>query len=134
MNDLSALLDATQSTTCEFLGKMITLEVYTAGASRLTYEEKETLREVRDRCEPEYQRLTELQVEFNASNATLKETPDDQAALANVRKVNKEIDRLADKLLVNVGRASLPMMIKSWSLNGSPMQRDEKDFPPTKEN
>src|SRR5205823_1067929 len=106
----------------------------TAGASRLTFEEKEILREMRDRCEPGYQRIKELQIQFDACNAKLKEAPDDNDASDGLAKINKEIDRLADRLLVDVGRVSLPMMIKGWSLNGSPMQRDGKDFPPTAEN
>src|SRR5437667_252403 len=78
MNDLSALLDATQSTTCEFLGKTINLEVYTAGFSRLTHEEALAFREIVQKYAPANKQATEIRDAIKACEEALKANPDDE--------------------------------------------------------
>lgn len=133
MNDLSELLDETQPATCEFLGKTINLEVYTAGFSRLTHEESVAFREVTSRYREANERAEALQKEIKSCDALIAASPDDPDLKASLEKLSSEWDNL-DTGSAEQMRVVIPMMLKGWSLNGKPMKRGGVDFPPTKEN
>jgi len=133
MDDLSVLLDAAQTTTCEFLGTTINLEVYTAGASRLTHEETRSWREVAERFAPASARAVELEKKIKDCQSLVEANPDDGEQKARLQKLQAEWDGL-DTGPVEQMRVVLPLMLKEWSLNGAPMKRNGKDFPPTAEN
>ena len=138
MNDLSALLDGTLPTTCEFLGKTISLEVYTAGLSRLTHEESIALREVIKRYASANERAVQLQKEIKVQEALIEsglaegsvEHEEQKTKLTALQTEWNDLDTGS----VEQMRVILPMMLKGWSLNGEPMQRNGEDYPPTSAN
>jgi hypothetical protein len=133
MNDLSMLLDATQATTCEFLGKTINLEVYTAGISRLTHEEGEELRDVTARYRESHVKAVALQKQIQPLEAAELLCPLGDEQAVQLETLRGELSDL-DTGSVEIMRVIVPFMLKSWSLNGEPMKRNGEDFPPTKEN
>lgn len=133
MNDLSALLDAAQSTTCEFLGTTINLEVYTAGMSRLTHEETLALREVIKRYAPANEQAVKIRGAITAQKALVEAGGSPESETRKLYELQAEFDDL-DTGSVEQMRVVLPMMLKGWSFNGEPMKRNGEDFPPTSEN
>lgn len=111
MGDLGAVLDATEPVNCQFLNHIITAHVYSAGAARLTKEERAILRAV------------------DAVEGETVEIPEDAD-----EKLTREVSEQIYNRNVDLSRRILPIMIKSWDLDGSPMALRGELLPPTPEN
>lgn len=105
--DLAEVLDATEPVECEFLGKTITAHVYTHGPERLTKEERIVIRGV---------------------------ITSDPAKEVNDEDMTKQAREQIFDNDIEAARKMLPVMIKSWDLDGSPMQLRGEWFPPKPEN
>lgn len=109
--DLAEVLDATEPVECSFLNHTITAHVYTAGAMRLTKEQRAILRSV-DAAQDETVEI------------------DDEADEKLTRQVTDQIYNRN----VDLSRTILPVMIGRWDLDGSPMELRGEPLPPTSEN
>ena len=109
--DLGEVLDATEPVECEFLSHTITAYVYTAGAMRLTKEQRAVLRTVGQT------------VDVETSDS---ETDNEQISLQVSEQIyNKNID---------TARLLIPIMVHSWHLDGSEMTYRNEPLPPVMEN
>jgi|SRR5882724_952769 len=116
--DLEEILDATLPVDIEFLGKTITLNVFTAGAGRLTKEQRLAFNHIMERKAERDAKLEGLIAQLETAS------DDDKASLrAQVREAENDVDE------VSLAREVLPFIAKGWDEGGKPLTYHDKHFP-----